>query len=808
MRDNRKARSLTPIIAVALFLAGLAALAGSFVLTTERLASFARDGEISASSAYYIWIIRAVLVNAGAIAVLAAVACILDVRAKPECRPVAEETRNQGGDLFVASFLILFMELALIRWIPAYVKLMAYFTNFILLAAMLGMGLGCLATSAKRKFIKASPFLLAVVVVVALMIYGMGNLNALSYSLAHFGGRDYIYFGGEGHEGPGKLVNLGITTVMSIIFVLVTMIFIGPGQVMGRLFDRFDNPVAAYSINVGAGVAGIVCFSALSFVAAPAWVWFVPIAAMLFWLLIRNAGRSSVVYAAASLLALSGIVAANSGAGTCRNIWSPYYRIFYSYPGITVNEIGHQTMQSGRDGTSPYTYNLPYVTSRDAAGRKYDDILIIGAGSGNDVSHALIYGAKSVDAVEIDPAIIGIGRKDHPDHPYDDSRVHVYNDDGRSFLRRTDRKYDMIVYGLVDSLTLMSNFSSVRLENYLFTKEAFADVKKHLKPGGVFVMYNYFRWNWLTVRLAKMLEEVYGEPPILIILPPVSEIGDKEESGAAMSILMAGDVGTVREAFARAGEYKVPDEGMVHKYDFNGFNPPAGRKLAPVYSTRMKLSEKPYIPTDNWPFVYLRKPAVPVQNIWGLLAVAATAVVFVGFFTGFGGLRCISAHYFFLGGAFMLLETESIVKLALIHGSTWFVNSVVFVSVLLMILIANLLMLKRPVKNIMPVYILLFASLAANYFLPVEVYLGKSWFVENVLSGLMMFVPIGIAGIIFASSYRGSKRPALDLGSNLLGVIAGGIVEYSSLAFGYNTLLAFAAAMYLISLIALPRKVG
>ena len=137
--------------------------------------------------------------------------------------------------------------------------------------------------------------------------------------------------------------------------------------------------------------------------------------------------------------------------------------------------------------------------------------------------------------------------------------------------------------------------------------------------------------------------------------------------------------------------------------------------------------------------------------------------------------------------------------------ATWFVNSVVFTSVLVMILLANLFILRKPLKSSIGVYILLFAALAVNYFVPLDVFLGKGWFLENVASSLMLFVPIGFAGIIFANSFRRSRRAALDLGSNLLGIIAGGIAEYASLAYGYNALLIFAAAMYLVSMIALPR---
>ena len=108
------------------------------------------------------------------------------------------------------------------------------------------------------------------------------------------------------------------------------------------------------------------------------------------------------------------------------------------------------------------------------------DVLIIGAGSGNDVSAALQRDADRVDAVEIDGTLMEIAEANHPDRPYDDARVEVHIDDGRAFLERTDRKWDKILFALPDSLTLVPGQSSVRLESYLFTRE---DLKARLIRG-------------------------------------------------------------------------------------------------------------------------------------------------------------------------------------------------------------------------------------------------------------------------------------------------------------------------------------
>ena len=184
-------------------------------------------------------------------------------------------------------------------------------------------------------------------------------------------------------------------------------------------------------------------------------------------------------------------------------------------------------------GESGAAYMLPHLLNRDAGNAPFKEMMIIGAGSGNDVSAALKSDVGHVDAVEIEPVLNETGRRDHPNQPYSDPRVSIHLDDGRSFVRRSGQTYDMIAYALVDSLVLHSGYSSLRLESFLFTEQAFHDIKDHLGDDGVFVMYNYFRQGWIVGRLVEMARTVFGAEPIVISLPymPTIKASDSLVSG-------------------------------------------------------------------------------------------------------------------------------------------------------------------------------------------------------------------------------------------------------------------------------------
>jgi hypothetical protein len=156
---------------------------------------------------------------------------------------------------------------------------------------------------------------------------------------------------------------------------------------------------------------------------------------------------------------------------------------------------------------------------------------------------------------------------------------------------------------------------------------------------------------------------------------------------------------------------------------------------------------------------------------------------------------------FFLGAGFMLLETESVVHMALVFGSTWFVNSVVFFAILAMTLASNVFVLVVRPRKFTPYYVFLFATLAVNIIVPMSTFLGLERSSKTLVSCIVTFAPIFFAGIVFASAFRDSREPDFDFASNLAGAILGGLAESLSLMIGFNYLVAVALACYVLAAI-------
>jgi SAM-dependent methyltransferase len=717
--------------------------------------------------------------------------------------------RRRSLDLFLVSFLLLFLELACIRWFASTVVFLTFFTNIVLLATFLGMSVGCLAATRRANLVETVlPTLLlsALLALAVLEIYN--HFGDVMIDVGGQGSPQQIYFGTEYRAQDVSRFVVPLEVVAGAFFTLIALTFLGLGQTMGRAFNAMPNRVEAYTVNIAGSLAGIVAMATLSWIQTPPEVWFALALGLCVYFVPRR--RLFQLACAAATVA---VVAGAARRGGPKAIWSPYYKIQYEKDvrRISTNNIGHQQMvRIEREGGAGYS--LPHLLNRDAGGAPFEQVLVIGAGSGNDVAAALHYGAKHVDAVEIDPAIFNLGKQDHPDIPYADPRVSVFIDDGRSFLRRTNRQYDLVIYALVDSLVLHSGYSTVRLESFLFTREAFDDIKAHLKPNGVFAAYNAYRQGWVVGRLQKMMTEAFGNQPLVMGLPYAATIAPTDPVNT-ITFLLDGGAASPLEPIRRrlaAQPFWINDQPQFNEF-LNGFSqqPPtlagvaesAWHRIGPSIVT-VRPAES--VPVDDWPFLYLRDPVLPTLNVRGMIVIAALSAVLLYLFAPAGRLRP-NWPMFFMGAGFMLLETKSVVHLALLYGSTWMVNSIVIFAILVMILCSNLFVLLAKPSKLLPFYVLLAASLAAGIVVPMSTFLNLPGALRIIASCIVVFLPIFFAGVVFAVSFRDSRDPDVDFGSNIAGAVLGGLTEPLSLVIGFNALLIVALVFYALSAV-LPAR--
>jgi SAM-dependent methyltransferase len=450
------------------------------------------------------------------------------------------------------------------------------------------------------------------------------------------------------------------------------------------------------------------------------------------------------------------------------------------------------------------SYSLVHLLQKQSGGAPFQDVMIIGAGSGNDVAHALRFGANRIDAVEIDPVIQDIGIHHHPDRPYADPRVVRHLDDGRHFLRTTERKYDMVVYALVDSLILHSGYANIRLESYLFTEQALQDVKRVLKPDGIFVMYNYYRQGWIVQRVAAMAKQVFGCDPTVLPLPYVETLTSSETAG--FTTIIAGCNPRISTAFQQRGTFwlnTLPPENL----SVNGFDKPAESTTAkrgewmPIAPTKLVVDHEgaKQPTTDDWPFLYVSGKLIPDLTIRSMILLGVLGLGMIYLFKPKGDWRP-NNRMFFLGAAFMLLETKAVVQMALLFGSTWLVNSAVFFTALVLILAANLYVLKMPSVRLGLHYAGLLVLLAASVLVPFDAFLDGGIVWRYVVPCALALGPMFFAGVIFARTFRDEANPDQAFGSNIAGSVIGGLAESFSTLLGFRYLLLLAIGFYLLSI--------
>ena len=671
-------------------------------------------------------------------------------------------TRRLAFEIVAVSFVVLFQELALIRWIPSQVRVVAYCPNIVLMSAFLGLGVGCLL--ARRALSSLLwPISLALLVLSAI---GMSRI-----AFTHESTSEHLWLLYMNLHDP--IVVKDVRIPILACFVASALSFVPLGHALAaRLAEltRREKPLAGYSFDLLGSLLGIVAFTLCSYAMTSAALWFtlfLAVGLMLF------AGETRRRLAAITLLAVAVVAAVY--ASTRGELFSPYYALstmpnpWGSGPMVLTNGSMHQypaPIVRSRDGMTNDDrllrsgYPVPYMH----LGRRVGRVLVLGAGTGNDVAMALVNGATHVDAVEIDPAIIDLGRRLHPDRPYDDPRVTPYADDARSFLEKTTERYDLVVFGTLDSMTRLSALSSVRLDNFVYTREGLEAARRVLAPNGGVVMYFWVASDYIAQRLVRLHRDVFGVPPAI----------DNRYHRLFNLVLMSGP----------AFDHVQPQRK----------NAVRGDEDAAVFAA-----------TDDWPYLYLRDRSVSpfYQQMIALVALVSAAAVFAASrdMRRLALRGEIDVEMMCLGAAFLLLETKSVTEMNLVWGATWLTNGVVFGAILFMLLAATQLMQWKPISGRTSLACLAVTCVAA-YFPPRHLLLAFDTPGKLVFSIVVVGAPIFFASTLFAVRFKARLRSDVALGWNLLGAVLGGLLEFSSMTIGIRNLSLVALVLYALSAVA------
>src|SRR5262249_37561643 len=291
--------------------------------------------------------------------------------------------------LFLVGFVVLFLELACIRWFAASVIFLQFFTNLALIASFLGMSCGCLAARSNRCWLDYYPLTALAAVTAALCLNAFYlTWGGIAIDVGHQASPQEVFFGTESRNPDLAQFVVPIELVAAVFFILIALMFVGLGQVLGRCFDAHPRRIVGYSLNVGGSLAGIIGFSGLSMLQAPPAVWFMVVGVGVGYLLLRAGALTAPRVLRLAVVPLVLLLPEIRAQWTNVNIrWSPYYAVthYKSLGAINVNSVGHQTMVPFEEFAA--VYSLPHLLQVHSGGAPFHDVLIIGAGSGNDNAH-------------------------------------------------------------------------------------------------------------------------------------------------------------------------------------------------------------------------------------------------------------------------------------------------------------------------------------------------------------------------------------------------------------------------------------
>ena len=678
----------------------------------------------------------------------------------------------------LAAGLGLFLELAIIRIHSSYFQLFAYFKNLSLLSCFLGLGIGF---SLSNKKLKSLAWVFPFFTVQIIFLFLLKNTP-----LTAFFQNPISEQWAMGQSVAKGVYHLSIIYgFLILIFIFNAMCFVPIGHLVTKLMSHTDS-LRAYGYNLIGSIVGVILFTLLSFFWTPPIIWLsIGFILYLFFAYFSNLPKALSTFS--FLITVILISATNKSDLKNQEFYSPYQNISVEHNSslgspLTIKS-SHIWFQTPLDLSTEFLqkknkewfnfYNFPFQISN----KKPKKIMIVGSGSGNDVAAALRNKIKEIDAVEIDPVIGKLGVQFHPEKPYSAKNVNFIINDARNAIKYANKKYDLILYSVLDSHSNLSGKGGIRLDSFVYTEESFKEAREKLSTNGYLVLSFAISTQELGIKIFKMLEKAFnGKKPI--VLASSQEIDT-----------------FVDQKYIFVISENLNQFDKIKETKFNETN---------IFENN-QISKNIDVSTDDWPFFYMVKKVYPVSYLVVILLVFISSYFFVKKVNNLN-FRNFSPTCFFLGAGFMLVETKGITEAAKIFGGTWIVISIIILLILTMAFFANLLIYKKVKIGEKLIFILLFLSIAISYYvsnLNIENY---SLNLAKILNPIFLTLPLFFSGLAFSNELKKLNSPSIALSSNILGALFGGLLEYNSMYFGFKFLYLLAIIVYLLSYVYSGKK--
>ncbi len=490
--------------------------------------------------------------------------------------------------------------------------------------------------------------------------------------------------------------------------------------------------------------------------------------------------------------------------------------------------------------------------------RPHGEFAIIGPGGGVDVLRAVANGSPSVTGIEINPIIADtIMRRryaDYSQHLYQRPEVHMHVTDGRSYLRSTPQRFDVVQMTLVDTWASTAAGAFALSENNLYTVEAFREYFEHLKPDGMIAITRWeFRRPREALRVVSVaMQALHGlgvadaarnfivasEGPLnedgipVVVLAKKNAFTPEEESAVQAHFKRYGDLNPL---YLPSSSAKNPFADLIASNDPYRFAQSYSYNVAPV--------------TDNAPFFFftlkpgqilgdaaLQRHGIDWKVNLGVLVLILVLVISLAAVLAFlilplafqGGRHSPLPLLYFVavGLGYILVEIAFIQRFVLFLGHPTYALTVVIFLLMLSSGAGSLFSrrwLSRTEMAWMPITMVIAALLVGVFFLPtwLEAWVGLGLYSRIAVSAILL-APLGfVMGMPFPTGLRAlAAGPVVDVPSgasskdnavewawamNAAASVLGSVLAMViTIQFGLTVTLACGLAAYLLALLLLP----